>query len=483
MVAGGCGREVAPAPLPAPDPAAAVGFAEELRNAVTVDAMMAHLSALQQIADEHDGNRALGTAGYDASVDYVAGALRERGFDVATPEFEVRLPWAEEPALTVGGDAVEARPLEYTIGTPAGGVAGPLVAAPAEDTPGCTPDDYDGVAVQGAVVLVDRGSCPFGAKQTVAADRGAVAVIIANSEDEDRMGGTLGAQTDVRIPVISVPRSTGERLREQTGAPTDIRLNAGVRVETTRNVIAETTTGSSSDVVMVGAHLDSVSEGPGINDNGSGVAAVLETALQLGSSPEIENTVRFGFWGAEEYGLLGSSDYIGTLNDDELADIALYLNFDMLGSPNPGYFTLDGDQSTIVRGEGVPRVPEGSAGIERTLVAYLDRAGKPAEDSSFNGRSDYDGFTRAGIPAGGLFSGAEAEKSVEQAEIWGGEAGAKFDPNYHTDRDTLASIDRTAMEIHGGGVAYAVGLYAQDQRGRNGVPVREDRTRHQLTAS
>ena len=144
-----------------------------------------------------------------------------------------------------------------------------------------------------------RGSCPFGAKQTVAADRGAVAVIIANSEDEDRMGGTLGAQTDVRIPVISVPRSTGERLREQTGAPTDIRLNAGVRVETTRNVIAETTTGSSSDVVMVGAHLDSVSEGPGINDNGSGVAAVLETALQLGSSPEIENTVRFGFWGAE----------------------------------------------------------------------------------------------------------------------------------------------------------------------------------------
>jgi Zn-dependent M28 family amino/carboxypeptidase len=227
-----------------------------------------------------------------------------------------------------------------------------------------------------------------------------------------------------------------------------------------------------------------VPEGPGINDNGSGVAAVLETALQLGSSPDISNTVRFGFWGAEEVGLRGSRNYVESLDEDALKDIALYLNFDMVGSPNPGYFTYDGDQSAPRNPNGgVPRVPEGSAGIERALTAYLDEAGKPAEDTNFDGRSDYDGFTQAGVPAGGLFSGAEGDKTEEQARRWGGEAGQPFDPNYHKKTDTLDKIDREAQEILGSGVAFAVGLYAQDQRGRNGIPIRDDRTRHPLGVS
>jgi Zn-dependent M28 family amino/carboxypeptidase len=133
--------------------------------------------------------------------------------------------------------------------------------------------------------------------------------------------------------------------------------------------------------------------------------------------------------------------------------------------------------------QGVPRVPEGSAGIERTLAAYLGRAGKPAQDTSFDGRSDYDGFTKAGVPAGGLFSGAENKKSADQAQLWGGQADQPFDPNYHKDTDTLDHVDRTALQIHGSGVGYAVGLYAQDQGGRNGIPVRGDRTRHPLPAT
>jgi Zn-dependent M28 family amino/carboxypeptidase len=235
---------------------------------------------------------------------------------------------------------------------------------------------------------------------------------------------------------------------------------------------------------MVGAHLDSVPEGPGINDNGSGVAALLETAMQLGSSPQVRNAVRFGFWGAEELGVLGSADYVASLDENQLEDIALYLNFDMLGSPNPGYFTYDGDQSAPPDpNTGAPRVPEGSAGIERALTAYLDKAGKPAQDTGFDGRSDYSPFTQAGVPAGGLFSGAEEQMSKEEAELWGGEAGRPFDPNYHKNTDTYPNIDRTALEINGGGVAYSVGLYAQDQRGRNGVPLREDRTRHPASRS
>ena len=185
-------------------------------------------------------------------------------------------------------------------------------------------------------------------------------------------------------------------------------------------MIAQTKTGSTQNVVMAGAHLDSVPEGPGINDNGSGVAAVLETAVQMGSSPPIQNAVRFAFWGAEEAGLIGSMNYIESLDADGLKDIALYMNFDMIASPNPGYFTYDGDQSSAHGpDESTPRVPEGSAGIERTLVSYLTDAGKTAEDTSFDGRSDYDGFTKAGIPSGGLFSGAEEKMSAEQARAVG----------------------------------------------------------------
>src|SRR5262249_9186360 len=155
---------------------------------------------------------------------------------------------------------------------------------------------------------------------------------------------------------------------------------AGVENLKANNVIAQTKTGSTQNVVMVGAHLDSVKAGPGINDNGSGVAAVLETALQLGRSPPIQNSGRVAFWGAEELGLVGSEKYIETLDVSALKDIALYLNFDMLASPNPGYFTYDGDQSTPSKPEQAPpRIPEGSAGIERTLVACLTSAGKTAE--------------------------------------------------------------------------------------------------------
>jgi Zn-dependent M28 family amino/carboxypeptidase len=332
------------------------------------------------------------------------------------------------------------------------------------------------------VVLLDRGTCPFAQKEDVAAQRGAVAMIIADNVDEQQMGGTLGPNTDVKIPVLSVTRSVGVQLRGQAG-PTTIKLNASAQSFRARNVIAQTKTGSATNVVMAGAHLDSVPEGPGINDNGSGVAAVLETAVQLGSSPSVQNALRFGFWGAEELGLIGSRNYVESLDLAGLKNIALYLNFDMLASPNPGYFTYDGDQSLPLDARGQPVVPEGSGAIERVLVAYLKSVGKTARDTSFDGRSDYDGFTLAGIPAGGLFSGAEGKMSAVEAKLWGGTADQPFDPNYHSKTDTLDHIDRTALGINGGGVAYAAGLYAQDLSGHNGVPSSEDRTRHVLAKS
>lgn len=461
----------------------AAQFADGLRKQVTTDAMVAHLQKLQDIANANNGTRAVGTPGFDASVDHVAGVLREKGFDVQTPEFQAKVFQPGHTDLQVGGAGVTARVVEFSLPTPPKGISGPLVAAPADETPGCAPADYDGLPVKGAVVLVDRGSCPFADKQTIAATRGAVALVIADNIDEPQMGATLGEDTDVRLPVVGVTKSDGARLRASLG-PVTLKVEADTKSITARNVIAQTKTGSASDVVMVGAHLDSVPEGPGINDNGSGVAAVLETAVQLGPNPDVKNAVRFAFWGAEELGTIGSKKYIQSLGVEQLKDIALYLNYDMIGSPNPGYFTYDGDQSTAPgRGGRIPRVPEGSAGIERTLVAYLQSAGKTAQDTSFDGRSDYDAFTQAGVPSGGLFSGAEENKTADQQKLWGGTADAPFDPNYHKSTDTLDHVDKSALGILGGGVVYSVGLYAQDMDGRNGIPLRADRTRHLITSS
>ncbi len=476
MCTGGCSRAPESTDQP-PDAAAVAKFATSLKDKISVDAMMAHLQKLQDIANEHDGTRAVGTPGYEASVEYVAKALRDSGFDVQTPEFTAKVFKAEKGAVSLGDKTVEARALQFSLGTPPEGVAGPLVAAPVEDTPGCTASDYDGLPAQGAVVLVDRGTCPFKEKEAAAVERGAVAMIVADSITEDKMGGTLGEQTDVKIPVVSVTKADGAMLRAGHGTAT-VKLDAHTDNIPCRNVIAQTKAGSTENVVMLGAHLDSVPEGPGINDNGSGVAAVLETAVQLGNSPQVQNAVRFGFWGAEELGLIGSTKYVESLDVDALRDIALYLNFDMLGSPNPGYLTYDGDQSLEADKRGQPTVPEGSAGIERTLVDYLKSAGKTAQDTSFDGRSDYDGFTQAGIPSGGLFSGAEVKKSAEEATLWGGKADEPFDPNYHQKGDTIGNIDRDELAVNGAGVGYVVGLYSQDLSGRNGVPVREDRTRH-----
>ncbi len=483
VVAGGCGREAAPADTEGDRAAAAAEFGTTIAERIETDALLTHLQNLQDIADAHDGNRASGTPGYDASVDYVANALRDKGFDVTIPEFEVRVFHSEPGELTHGDATLVARALQYSIGTPPDGVSAPLVPARLSEAPGCAKQDFEGLPMDGAIALVDRGVCPFTQKVAHAAAAGAVGVVIANNVDEERMGGTLGEQNDVAIPVVSVNRADGERLRAEPG-PVTLRVQAETRQHTGRNVIAQTTTGDTDNVVMAGAHLDSVPEGPGINDNASGVAGVLEAALQLGSAPPVQNAVRFAFWGAEELGLVGSARYIESLDRDQLTAIAMYLNFDMIGSPNPGYFTYDGDQSAPRdRNDRSPWVPEGSAGIERTLTAYLDAAGKPGHDTSFDGRSDYDSFTLAGIPSGGLFTGGDANMTAEQAEVWGGRAGEPFDPNYHKPEDTIDNIDATALGIHGAGVGYSVGLYAQDLGGRNGVPVPADRTRHVLTGS
>ncbi len=156
---------------------------------------------------------------------------------------------------------------------------------------------------------------------------------------------------------------------------------------------------------MAGAHLDSVIEGPGIQDNGSGSAALLETALLM-ANLNPENTLRFAWWAAEEQGLVGSADYVAGLSPAELDRIALYMNYDMIGSPNYFFGVYDADESTF---EAPVAVPPGSTAIEDVYESYYTLIGEPYDDTEFSGRSDYEAFILAGIPSGGLFTGAEVD--------------------------------------------------------------------------
>ncbi|MCZ4555001.1 M28 family peptidase [Rhodococcus maanshanensis] len=462
----GCGRDEEQSP-PAPPV-----DGQSLAAAVGGDAVAAHMEALERIAADNGGNRAAGTAGYDASVDYVADRLRDAGFEVSTPEFDVDRFIAGPVELRAGDRQFTAGTLEYSPPTPPEGITARTLALPDDGSPGCEATDYDGRDAASAIVVVRRGVCPFSTKEQMAADHGAVAVVVFNNEDGPLAGGTLGEDTDPRIPAVSVPGSEGPAV---AAAPElSLKLEAVTEAATSRNVIAQTTTGSTENVVLVGAHLDSVEKGPGINDNGSGSAAVLETALRLGSAPNVTNAVRFAWWGAEELGLVGSERYAEGLDEGEREDIALYLNFDMLGSRNAGYFALDGDDSDR---EGAGPGPQGSDAIERTLTGYLAWRGIAPDGTDFDGRSDYGPFIEMGIPSGGVDSGADDRKSEEQAVKWGGTAGETFDPGYHSPEDTLANVDRAALAQNAAAVAFGVGTYANSVDGPDGVPARADRAK------
>jgi Zn-dependent M28 family amino/carboxypeptidase len=278
------------------------------------------------------------------------------------------------------------------------------------------------------------------------------------------------------IPVGVIDSTVDSSLRRTT-APVTLMLDMNVTKVRSHSVIAQTTTGDPANVVLAGAHLDSVSKGPGINDNGSGVAAVLETALQLGPHPAADNAVRFAFWSGEEDGVAGSLNYVKDRSADELNDIAMYLNFDMLGSPNAGYFVLDGDQSSTKPDPNQPplNVPVGSAGIERTFTGYLNLAGKTPVSSPFNGRGDYGPFMSAGIPVGGITSGGSERMNGAEARLWQGRAGQPYDPNYHGPKDIVANVNKVALGINGSAVAFAIATYALSTEGPNGVPPRPRR--------
>ncbi|BES71450.1 aminopeptidase PaaP [Marinobacter nanhaiticus D15-8W] len=421
-----------------------------------------HLEMFYSIAEANDGNRAAGLPGYDASVDYVQSTLESAGYDVTIQPFPFTAFYpVAEGMLAATEPAAESyvweEDFQYLSQTEPGDVTAPVVPVDLDlgpdnmSTSGCEAEDFAGFPA-GSIALVQRGACNFGVKAENAAAAGAVGVIIFNQGNtEDRTGlldATLGEAYSGGVPVFFATYDNGVAWSQREGLVLNMVSNV-VREQTqTYNVLAETRKGDPDNVVMVGAHLDSVFSGAGINDNGSGSAAILELALQM-KRAHPKNQVRFAWWGAEEAGLVGSTYYVNNLSEEEKAKIKVYLNYDMVASPNFAYFIYDGDGSDFGL-EG----PPGSAATERLFEKYFELRDIPSEGTEISFRSDYAQFFTDGIAFGGLFTGAEVLKTPEQAEKYGGEAGVAFDPCYHAECDDITNYDAEALEINADAMAF-----------------------------
>jgi Zn-dependent M28 family amino/carboxypeptidase len=462
---------------------------DKLLGCVTLEGVREHQAALQAIADANGGNRAAGTSGYDASVEYVVETLEAAGWSVTTHEFD----------FTVAQPIRQLTPVVAThesggvTGSALGTVTAPVtpvdinLTPPRANTSGCDgafteaavgapltadPDGVNDFAgfVAGRIALIQRGGCSFALKVANAQAAGAAAVILFNQCNTPDRCVTLtnitaappagSVSPAISIPIVGTSFAAGESLAQAGTTATVAVVN-----DPQSNVIAELDGRNDDNVVMAGAHLDSVPAGPGINDNGSGSAALLELAQQL-AKLKPENTLRFAWWGGEEAGLVGSTAYVNDLTAAERDQIALYLNFDMVGSPNYIFMVYDADESTF---EAPVPIPEGSIAIEDVFESFYTLLGEPYDDTEFSGRSDYQAFIENGIPAGGLFTGAEEIKTAEQQAIWGGTAGAQFDPCYHQACDTFANNNDHALDVNADAIAFSTLTFAYSTESVNGV--------------
>jgi Zn-dependent M28 family amino/carboxypeptidase len=433
------------------------------RNSATVANMLTHERALQAIADANGGTRQAGTSGNDQTVDYIAKTMRSAGWTVQKQPFQ--FPYFKElapsafsqtaPTARTFESGTDFATMDYS-GT--GDVTAPVTAVgplnvPIGDTEagttasGCAPSDFAGFP-DGNIALVQRGTCTFGEKAQNAEAAGAGGIVVFNEGQPGRdevLAGTLGGP--VGIPALGISYALGAdtvtALRNGQNVVWHITTSTISEERTTYNVIADAPWGDPGRTVVVSAHNDSVAAGPGINDDGSGTAMDLELARNLGKhGTKPSNHMRFLWVGAEEAGLLGSTYYVEHLSDAERQRIIAMLDFDMVASPNYARQVYDGDGSTFGSDASGPN---GSGFIERLFNEFFASQKQASEPIPFDGRSDYVAFTDAGIPAGGIFTGAERVKTAEEQALFGGTAGQPLDPCYHQACDTLSNLNLTAF--------------------------------------
>ena len=435
---------------------------ENLQALISIDELVAGEQQLQNFAYAYPGgNRVFGSPGHNDTVFFLYDTLKATGYyDVSLQEF-VELFSGGDATLTTNGEEQEPDLLTYT---PSGSATAPLVAV---NNLGCLADDFP-PEVEGSIALISRRECTFAEKATYALSAGAVGAIVYNNV-EGSLAGTLGGVGEYP-PSVGITQEAGEALLALIEAGTvveaELEVNAVLENRTTHNVIAETKGGDHDNVIALGAHTDSVEAGPGINDDGSGTIGILNVAVAL-SYFSVTNAVRFLFWTAEDFGLLGSTYYVSQLNESapaELEKIHGYLNFDMIASPNYAYLAYDGDGSSINLSG-----PPGSAEIEKKFQDFYIASGVNYTATAFDGCSDYGPFLDVGIAAGGLFTGAEEIKTAEDVVLFGGVEGEAYDPNYHQAGDTIDNLALDAFLLNTKSIADSIATYATSL---DSIPVR-----------
>ncbi|GLY78994.1 M20/M25/M40 family metallo-hydrolase [Actinoallomurus iriomotensis] len=439
-------------------------LADHLARTTSGKQALAHLRAFERIADENGGQRATATPGFAASARYVTEQLTTAGYQVKSQTVPYRqFVFDAESGQEIAPHARTIRTLmmDGSPVTPKGGLTAPLVFAPvkADGTSGCTAADYDGLPVQGAIVLAPRSSCGYTNQQKVIAGLGGRAMLmylpVPDPENIYRLH--VFTPSDFTIPSATIsPEQAGQLSTDAAQHPITfhLELRGHVADKKTVNLFAETRGGSADHIVMAGAHLDSVPEGPGIDDNASSVAALLETARRLAPfQNRVRDKVRFAFWGAEEQVDVGSDYYVEHLSSAEKAAIDLYENFELIASPNFARFLIDGD---------VPEAP-GSATVTKVFEQYFTRAGLPFKTEPVTGvGSDQAPFVTAGIAVGGMDMGTIGLKTPEEAAMFGGQAGQQYDHCYHQTCDRVANLSLQALDENVPAIAWTIGRFAMD---------------------
>lgn len=379
--------------------------------------------------------------GHRGTTDYIKSALATLGdyYDVYEQPFNASRGRVYEHRLVIGDELPKsAAPLSMTPPTKDREPLFADLVLVAEY--GCEASDYP-ENTKGKIVFFQRGVCSFGIKSAMAGKAGAVAAVIYNNEDGP-FDGTLGDASEDHVPTWSLSGEEGEKIASKLMDGEVLGciayMNAEVLSVQTINVIAQTVDGDPDNCVMLGGHSDSVPTGPGINDDGSGSMSILEIAIQL-TRFQVNNCVRFAWWSAEELGLLGSNYYVNTLPEDENRKIRLFMDYDMMGSPNFAYqiYNATNDDS-----------PTGSQELRDLYVDWYEKQGLNYTFIPFDGRSDYDGFIKHDIPAGGIATGAEGVKTADEVDMFGGQAGEWYDACYHQLCDDLGNVNHTAWEVN-----------------------------------
>ncbi len=412
-----------------------------------------HLDALAQIAGHNAGIRAAGTPGYVASADYVATQLEQAGYDVERTPVGFTFFDESAPVVVDLGDQSwsGAEWLHAMLYSASGDVSGPVESVGIEGgaavgMAGCDASDWSGFT-PGDIAIVFGGPCFRRDQVTLAQQAGAVALVALYTgwQANQARRPTLVDPTGITIPAIAAGAQPAAALlgAAETRAVAHIQSSIEMRPASADNVIASLP-GTSDRIVMLGGHLNSVLDGPGINDNGSGVATLLAIAASLGRQPQPVATVRFGFWTGEEFGDLGSAAYVSGLPESDYVRLDAYLNLDMVGSPNAARF--------VYANAGAPA---GSGAITDKLLAALDALGAPGQTLDIGPASDHYAFQQAGIAIGGVFSGL-GPLAPDQAALFGSRAGVPADACYHLACDTRANVDIENGRLLGQAIADVV---------------------------